>query len=152
MLERSDAALLIGDPALKLAISREPESLGYHTCDLAREWFAWTGLPFVFALWAVRAEVAAQYGSWLVARFQQAREGGLRNLDEIVARWSRRLDLAESEIRGYLKDNVEYYLGSSHEQGLRHFFELCFREGLIDRPELPAFIHVDEPAPASLAL
>src|SRR5262249_47930761 len=50
MLEKNDAALLIGDPALK---ADRPK---YFHWDLAEEWIRFTGRPFVFAFWAVRGE------------------------------------------------------------------------------------------------
>jgi len=56
MLREADAALLIGDEALR-AYWQPPE--GLYTYDLGTEWKAWTGLPFVFAVWAVRRDYAA---------------------------------------------------------------------------------------------
>ena len=55
MLRDADAALLIGDEAIR-AYWEPPSHL--HTYDLGTEWKAWTGLPFVFAVWAVRREYA----------------------------------------------------------------------------------------------
>jgi len=46
MLDRADAALIIGDPALRL----DPCTLPYHVADLGQEWTAMTGLPMVFAV------------------------------------------------------------------------------------------------------
>ena len=54
-LDGVDAAVVIGDPALRLAL--DPPD-GVHVVDLAGEWQRLTGLPFVFALWGVRADVA----------------------------------------------------------------------------------------------
>ena len=48
MLAECDAALVIGDPALRV----DPAKLPYFTMDLGAEWVAWTGLPMVFAVWA----------------------------------------------------------------------------------------------------
>src|ERR1035441_1066287 len=50
MLRVADAALIIGDPALRI----EPECLPYHVYDLGAEWVEMTGLPMVFAVWAGR--------------------------------------------------------------------------------------------------
>ncbi len=56
MLARADGGLLIGDPALQVSVSGAAAAAGFETRDLAAEWHRWTGLPFVFALWAVRQE------------------------------------------------------------------------------------------------
>ena len=50
MLAEHDAALIIGDPALRI----EPATLPWKTLDLGAEWVEWTGLPMVFAVWAGR--------------------------------------------------------------------------------------------------
>ncbi len=54
MLRSADAALIIGDPALRI----DPARLPYHAYDLGAEWVDMTGLPMVFAVWAAHA------GSW----------------------------------------------------------------------------------------
>ena len=53
MLEEAEAALIIGDPALRL----DPRRLDGNVYDLGEEWTTWTGLPMVFAVWAGRQEV-----------------------------------------------------------------------------------------------
>ena len=73
----TDAALLIGDPALAVPRDR------YVVLDLAGEWLELTGLPFVFAVWAARDEVARP-ASWS-RRFVASLELGLAELDAIVA-------------------------------------------------------------------
>ena len=78
MLDRADAAIIIGDPAL-LALEerfnreeRTGEELVYH--DLAEEWRALTGLPFVSAVWAATGTPGT--GSWrdAAAKFSSAHE------------------------------------------------------------------------------
>src|SRR5208283_3879656 len=72
MLAEHDAGLLIGDPALKVDRSR------YHTLDLAEEWIRHTGMPFVFAFWAVRSESLrdADPALDLAAVFRDSRDHG----------------------------------------------------------------------------
>ena len=72
MLAHHDAALLIGDPALKVDLS------GLHVLDLAEGWRRLTGLPFVFAVWAVRPSVPPEPFLW-------SREYAKTHLAEIVA-------------------------------------------------------------------
>lgn len=141
MLEDFDAALLIGDPALRLSITGEAEQAGYRTHDLAAEWHAWTGLPFVFALWAVRQQaVQADRRAGLTERFQRAKQEGLANVETLVRRWSHRLDLPAEEVRRYLAHDVEYDLGPEQWAGLGHFYQQAAELGLIASPQPPALL------------
>ncbi len=141
MLEDADAALVIGDPALRLTLTGEAEAAGYRVHDLAAEWHAWTGLPFVFALWAVRrGSVPPGEENWLIERFQRAKRDGLANAAALVERWSRRLDLPAEEIRRYLAHDVEYDLTPEHWAGLARFYQLAAEQGLIPSPQPPALL------------
>src|SRR5947209_12277027 len=120
MLERHDAALLIGDPALKVDRSR------YFTYDLAEEWIRFTGRPFVFAFWAVR-QAALKDPSLtldLASIFQESRDHGVQaeNLERIASEWSHRIDLSESDIKSYLTQNIHYYLDSACLDGVQLFY------------------------------
>jgi chorismate dehydratase len=120
MLASRDAALVIGDPALKIDRSR------YLTWDLAEEWFRLTSKPFVFAFWAVRHGALSQAGPSLdlAAIFQQSRDHGLAaaSIDQIAREWSPRLSLSEDAIRSYLTDNIYYDLDPASMDGLRLFY------------------------------
>ena len=109
MLATNDAALLIGDPALKVDRSQ------YHTWDLADEWSRFTGKPFVFAFWAVRQSAAKESSLDLGSIFQESRDHGLMpaSLAEIVATWSPKLGLSEEAVRAYLTDQHPLLLGRS---------------------------------------
>lgn len=146
MLADADAGLLIGDPALRLRLSGEAEKAGLQVYDLASVWHQWTGLPFVFALWAVRTAALPQpdgeNARWLTERFSCARQEGFAHLDAIATEWAQRLQLPEQEIRRYLEHNLEHRLSSEHLDGLRHFFELAAAEGLIGEPAMPRFLPI----------
>jgi chorismate dehydratase len=119
MLVNHDAALLIGDPALKVDRSR------FITYDLAEEWIALTGKPFVFAFWAVRtAALNPASGTDLSRIFQSSRDHGLEpnNLDEIVREWSAKLELAGNVVRSYLQENIYYQLDQDCLEGLELFY------------------------------
>jgi chorismate dehydratase len=111
MLEAADAALIIGDPALRL----DPATLPYHVYDLGQEWTDWTGLPMVFAVWAGPAEAITTSA---IAAFQESARYGREHLQEIVA--------AESVLRGFPPDLVQRYLtqhivcelGEAEEKGM----------------------------------
>jgi chorismate dehydratase len=118
MLNQHDAALLIGDPALKVDRSR------YRSWDLAEEWIRCTGKPFVFAFWAVRNEALRKTNLDLATIFQESRDHGLlpRSLNRIAETWAPKLGLSEQAVREYLTINIHYFLDQSCIDGLRLFY------------------------------
>lgn len=128
----ADAALVIGNPALRLC--RE----GLHVYDLANEWFEWTGLPFVFAFWAVRGAVSLSRSD--KQRFYKSREAGLKNVEEIARIYSERLQIGQDEIVRYLTRNLDFELDGRNLQGLTHFYRLAAECGLIDEVRQPEFV------------
>ncbi|MEE2777014.1 MAG: menaquinone biosynthesis protein [Acidobacteriota bacterium] len=123
-----DAALIIGDPALR--VDRE----SYEVIDLAEAWRDLTGLPFVFAVWAARAE-ARRAG--LAADLRASLESGLASIDEIVATEARRQSLDPGELRVYLTRTLSFALGRDELRGLREFFRRAELRGLTDLPVPP---------------
>lgn len=134
MLEKYESALIIGNPALQ--VPRHP----YRFYDLAREWHRFTGLPFVFAFWAVRKGVSL--GN-LAESFYQARVEGLAALDEISLEYSQRLGLTPGEVQSYLRDCLDYSLGSENLAGLRTFYRMAASHGLIGEVREPDFYPLD---------
>ena len=122
MLERADAALLIGDPALTYT---GPRVTAY---DLAREWRKFTGLPFVFALWMGHP---GAHLSRSRADFTASRDFGLNHVDEIAAEYAPLLNLTPSFVRVYLTRNIDYSLDEENLQGLKLFYQLAHEVGLI---------------------
>jgi len=118
MLASCDAALLIGDPALKVDRSR------YRIWDLAEEWINFTGKPFVFAFWAMRQEALESSTIDLASIFQESRDHGLqpRNLDRIARMWFAKLGITEHDVRKYLTENIHYYLDAPCLDGLQLFY------------------------------
>ncbi len=134
MLRSHDAALLIGDAALQI-----PLDAGYHLYDLAHLWRQATGQPFVFVFWAVRLDALQRTpaGLDLAKLFQQSRDHGLepQNLAVIAREWSPKLRLSEDHIRGYLTENIDYYLHRENHAALRLFLQYSQEVGLI--PAVP---------------
>jgi chorismate dehydratase len=140
MLERADAAILIGDPAL-LALEersnrmeRTQEELVYR--DLAAEWKALTGLPYVSAVWSIApARGTAAQGrpsdESIAEDFIQSRDHGLANIDALVAEWATRLPISESTIRSYLSGNIHYVLDEECVEGMRGFFRMAAECGVL---------------------
>ena len=135
MLQQCDAGLLIGDPAMMASTD------GLYSYDLGELWRAQTGLPFVFAVWAVRKEAMAQMrpGLELGEVFRRSRDHGLepQSLAAIAREWAPRIGLEEPEIVRYLQENIHYRLDEECRRGLALYFALAAECGLIERaPQL----------------
>ena len=118
----ADAILLIGDRAI-----HAPEASFVATWDLGEEWLRWTGLPFVFAMWAVRRD---QDTGLLESALCRARDKGVTLLGEIARREAPKLGIDESVAESYLKNNLSFYLGPAECCGLRLFQDLAIKTGL----------------------
>ncbi len=123
MLKVCDAALLIGDTALKV----HPED--YETIDLTETWVEWQQRPFVCAVWACRTK--ARLPENLVSIFQEAKEWGLQRRDEIASVFSRSLGLPKEFLEEYLHQNINYDMEDGHINGLNRFYELAKEQALI---------------------
>ncbi len=123
MLAEGDAALLIGDPALRVGRERA----GLQCLDLAAEWRELTGHPFVFAVWAVRRAAA---GPELARALHESLELGERELPALVARAVERLSLDAGAVATYLTSNLSYRLGEAELAGLAEFHRRAAAHGL----------------------
>jgi len=125
MLQKADAALVIGDPAFDI----DPAKHRVTKIDLGAEWKALTGLPFVYAMWVGRPGAATAEQCRLL---QQARDAGVAHLPEIARQvGGGNADLEQRSLR-YLRDNLKYDLGDREQAGLRRFFELASDIGLAE--------------------
>ncbi len=118
----ADAMVVIGDRGM--CPPREKLAFAW---DLGEEWSRWTGLPFVFALWAARPHAAAARIDRALAA---ARDEGLTLLDEIARQAASEVGLPEAACLSYLRDNLEFHLAERQRAGLDRFFELAQRHGL----------------------
>jgi chorismate dehydratase len=130
MLAACDAALIIGDPALYLA----PRENGVEKIDLGEAWTDMTGLPFVWAFWAGRPGIVSPEA---VRALTEARDAGVAASDEVAAAYCGPGRAALGQV--YLRENIQYGLGDSEIAGLRRYYELAARHGLIDAPRAPLF-------------
>ncbi len=126
MLERCDAALLIGDAALTA------DRRGVEVHDLASMWSGYTGMPFVFALWATQDAVTGARASELLG---QALNLGLTALPVAAESAGRRTGLPAKEVIDYLTKNIHFLLGTEEKRSLSFFFDLCREEGILPREE-----------------
>ena len=133
----TDAVLLIGDRAMKACLP----GFGY-AWDLGEEWTTWTGLPMVFALWAVRDGV--EVNEEIIAAFHEAKRRGLANVGPIAAREAARLGLDAGYCRRYLSHIIRYDLGPAELEGLKCFHRHAAELGLAPA-EFPRESHRYDP-------
>lgn len=112
MLAVADAALIIGDPALRL----DPVALPFHVYDLGSEWKDFTGLPMVYAVWS--GYRAPEFASL----FRDSCLFGLNHLEDIVE--SQR-DFPPELARTYLTRHIQFELTERHARGLALYLELA---------------------------
>ena len=135
----ADAVLLIGDRAMKAALPGYPYSY-----DLGQEWTDWTGLPFVFAVWAARDGV--DLGTTTEALLE-AKRRGIENVAEIAWNEAQRLNLDPAYCRRYLTNIIRFDLGPAERQAIEKFHRLAAELNLA-----PAGVNYrDEPCPTLAA-
>lgn len=130
MLRRSAAALLIGDGALvESAHRREIPGRGQpYVFDLGDEWLKWTGLPFVFALWAARRQALPRIcEQGVVEALFESKSDGLAHISEIARAYAPRLGLPTGVLTKYLHD-LRYDLTPTDRAGLLTYFSLAWAD------------------------
>jgi chorismate dehydratase len=150
MLRSSDAALVIGDPALRIAIAAEthatpgpdgewicegklagvPGVEKLHIYDAVREWWQMTERPAVLAVWAARPGIATPE---LAAEFAASLDFGLAHLPQICAEAAPQLNLPERELLLYLRTNIDYSLDDENRKGLIAYYTYAYRLGLLEK-------------------
>jgi chorismate dehydratase len=135
----ADAVLLIGDRAMHACLP------GFRFAfDLGQEWHDWTGLPFVYAAWAVRDGV--DLGPVLDALYESKRRG-IESAGAIAAHEAPALGLDAGFCRRYLANIIRFDLGPRELAGLHHYYMLASELGLARRG-----VHVQLYETAALAL
>jgi len=125
---QADALLMIGDQAMRMRNQRPP---GFtHTLDLGADWLEWTGLSFVYAVWAVRRTLdpamRAEFGRFL----EGSLTAGLASLAD-VARQTTDPGWSAAEMEAYLR-RFHYRLGPEDLKGLERFRALATEHGLLN--------------------
>ena len=123
MLERADAALIIGDVALFL----DHQAAGVQKIDLGETWTSVTGLPFVYAVWTGWPDAVAPED---VGALLKARDAGVAHVDEIAAAHYPGDPERQSIVGRYLRDNIQYRFYGPEEEGLRAFYSHAAELGL----------------------
>lgn len=118
----ADAVLLIGDRAMHACLP------GFaHAFDLGQEWHDWTGLPFVYAAWAVRDGV--ELGP-VADALHEAKRRGLENIGPIAAHEAKQLGLDPGFCRRYLSNIIRFDLGPREQAGMLRYYQLACELGL----------------------
>jgi predicted solute-binding protein len=115
---------MIGDAAIRFR-ARYPNEFNYW--DLGAEWKRTTGLPFVFALWLIRPEVA---GSEEIAmRLRALRDLNRNSLDRVIAD---QIDFSPDFCRFYFQECLRFSFGESEKEGLLRFRTLCEKHEILE--------------------
>jgi predicted solute-binding protein len=152
MLANADAALVIGDPALRIAVKLEqlaekkpngefccggdpneqavPGVDSLYVYDVAHQWREMTALPCVLAVWAARREVVTPE---LIADFTASKKFGMANIPDIAEGAALKLDLPARSLERYLTENIDFNLDAENIAGLQLYYKLSAEAGLIER-------------------
>ncbi len=137
MLKDNDAALVIGDPAMTFARN------GLRILDMASLWREYTGLGFVFAVWAMRNKDLSRVAA---IDFAGARDEGLDRIEEILTHYEPEIPLSRDELREYLTDDITFHIDEPMQQGMKLYFELAYKHGLIEQVKPLRFKRLCRPA------
>lgn len=132
ILNEGHDALLIGDRAL--AAARDYPS-NFQVTDLGALWYHFTGLPFVFALWILRREAVEKSPDeirLLATQLHQSRQRAFKTLPEMATQLSSRAGFPAGQLEQYWR-GMSYDLSEAHLEGLRLYFTLCHKYGLLDK-------------------
>ncbi|UWP82911.1 menaquinone biosynthesis protein [Dactylosporangium fulvum] len=135
MLDEADAAVIIGDVALR-ALHDAPQH-GWQVTDLGQAWRNWTGLPMVFAAWAVRRDFAAAHPGLVKGvheAFLRSKELCLTELDEVAEAAARWETLSAATLAHYFR-TLDFSLGDRQVAGVREFARRATLLGAV--PSLP---------------
>ncbi len=130
MLSGADAALVIGDPALRIdpdMSTWQGQSVEVH--DIGAAWVEMTGLPMVFAVWAGKEPIDAT----TVDVFEQSKAYGLDHIDDIVAAESASRSFAPELVRQYVTEYISYEFGARERRAIDLYLEMAAEAGLAPR-------------------
>ena len=134
--ETHAARLVIGDAALMLDAARRGDAAADRAphypfaYDLGAEWKAWTGLPFVFAVWVAQRSTPVAESLAVHASLIASRDWGVQHLDELAAQAHANTGIARGECREYF-DGLDYRLSYKHLAGLTEFFRRLVTDGRV---------------------
>jgi len=168
MLKDADAALVIGDPALRISLNMEalvgkapgsgdccegdPDDMpvpGFETLfiyDVTHQWREMTNRPAVLAIWAGNDRVVDDE---VAADFLASKKFGIERIREISEAAAIKLDMPPRALERYLTENIHFDLDEDNLAGLRLFFEKAAANGLIPRAKPLEFVSTGDRGSAS---
>jgi chorismate dehydratase len=142
MMLEADAAVVIGDVALRATYEGASRGLAVH--DLGQAWRSWTGLPMVFAVWAVRRQFAADNPGIVKevhAGFIRSRDEALTHVAEVAAQAARWEVFDAATLANYFR-TLDFSLGQRQLAGLNEFGRRAAAVGAIAGAVTPEFAAV----------
>ncbi|HET6876313.1 MAG TPA: menaquinone biosynthesis protein [Jatrophihabitans sp.] len=142
MLLEADAAVLIGDAALRATY--DAPRRGLHVHDLGQAWREWTGLPMVFAVWAARRDYAAANPGLVKdvhAAFVHSRDDALAHVEDVAAAAARWEIFDAGTLATYFR-TLDFSLGARQVDGLVEFSRRAAAAGAVSAPVQPVFADV----------
>jgi chorismate dehydratase len=139
MMLEADAAVVIGDVALRATYEGPRRGLAVH--DLGQAWRSWTGLPMVFAVWAVRRGFAEQNPGIVKdvhAAFVRSRDEALAHVEQVAEQAARWEIFDAATLANYFR-TLDFSLGDRQVEGLVEFARRAAEVGALDGPVTPAF-------------
>jgi chorismate dehydratase len=132
------AQLFIGDQAIYV---RQEYANEFSFWDLGEQWQKFVGLPFVYALWLIRPEVADP--TQIANALHALRDANLANLDNLVAEVlggvaasGQRKGVGREFLSRYYTEHLRFGFEEKGKEGLRIFANLCIKHGLLPRRDL----------------
>ena len=120
LIAGTTAAIVIGDRVFGI------EGKYKYSYDLSEEWNKFTGLPFVFAVWAATKNVSPKFEK----SFNDALKYGIDNISEIVK--TEQSKFPEVDILGYFDKNISFQLDDKKRAGMNKFLELAKKLELVN--------------------
>ena len=127
-ISKESARLLIGDQAIYFREEHESE---FQFWDLGENWKQLASLPFVYALWLVRPEVADP--KTIANQLRSVRDRNLAKLDHLIS-VGKEFDPAFCE--RYYREHLRFSFGEREQNGLRAFHQLCQKHELLPKREI----------------
>lgn len=114
-IQGNTAGIVIGDRVFEI------ENNFRYIYDLSEQWYNFTKLPFVFAVWAANKKVTRAFE----VAFNKALAYGIENMDEIIRQ--EQASYPGVDISGYFDQNISFELDSEKQRGMKKFLELAAR-------------------------
>jgi chorismate dehydratase len=137
MMQEAAAGVLIGDPALRASLYDAPR-LGLRVLDLGQAWKDWTGLPMVFAVWAVRRDFLAKQPALtreVHAAFLHSRDLAMAEVDKVAAQAARWEAFDAANLERYFT-TLDFSFGPRQFAGVREFARRVAAQIGVD-PDVP---------------